>query len=1689
MKTTSSTANFSIRNCFVPILLLVSCSLSLAQPSRVQGTWYDGTNNTNISTLTYRTSATAMNSVAYSRGQSTAGGGTQTVTFASSGGGYPKWLADNTTPYSKNVLISSGAKYYASGGTAINFSTTNNYYYTFNVGTYYSASDNFMSILETSYNPTNISSISQSPTTSNVYGGQPVTVTINLASSPNTGEYVYLMYSEDTFTVYHRSVEVTNFSGGTGTAIIPAYSAGTTIFYYIITSTVSGLLGGQPESLALNTYNQAGQNASGDPFSYTVNAWTTVANGNWSSGSTWEGGVAPVSSSEMSTVNIVHNITQDQDANVTALFINGGKTLTVNSSQHLTLNGTGTLTGSLAVNGSLTFGSASSALTASPSYGSNATLRYWSGSTFTLGVEWPASNGPPNVYICNSTLNLNASRSLTGNLYLCGSATLKVTGGTPVSLTMNGTTQEIYVYTSSGTSGIIGTDNGSGNNLTLSISSGSTTTLTGVATPNLDHERKFFAVIISSGGTLALSRGLLVKDGYFSVFGTLQLNTNGYIQTGVSGYQSPSYGGSSTLVYNTTSVTQSVEWPSTSPTNVTVAAGTINLNASRSLSGNLTVSSGALQVTGGSGVTLTMNGTTQTVSVTGSGAITGTDNGAGNTLSLDISSASTTTITGDATAGGDVERKFYSVSVSSGATLKLARGLLVKSGTFTVSGTLQLEANGYVQASSGTSPAYAANASLVYNYTGGTFTQSIEWPSSSGPTHVTVSDGTISMNASRSLSGNLSISSGTLQVSGGSGITLTMNGTSQTITITPSSGGILGTDNGAGNNLSLSISSGSVTTLTGSATSNNDHEKKFYSCTVSSGGTLKLSRGILVKDGTFTVNGTLQLDANGYVQNGVSGYASPAYGSSAVLIYNCAGSFNQSVEWPASSGPNYVTLQDASTNVSMTAARTIGTALTLTAGTLTNGSNLTMANNSTIIRNAGTLNSAPAFGTAAPEKVNVTITTSTISSGNELLGTTGGLGALVIQSAASYTLTTAIVIDNLTVNTGTTLDASTYIITHRTGSGPTINGTFVCGNTSGFSGLVNSSISSTNVPVITLGANSTISYISAVAQDITARTYSNLDFGGVGQKNISSSTYEVTGNFTVSGGNVVVASGNSFLVTGTGSKNIAGINFYDVSFSGGGTKSVTSDGSVTNSMTLSGSTTVDVDGPANNKIFTIKSTASGTGRIAAIPSGSTVSGSITVERYIPSVGRRWRFLSTAVSGSDIEDWRGEIHITGHGSGGTIGSVPNSNGFDATAMNQPSVYWYDETYNWATTNLNQRWQAITHTNNSLVTGRGYRVFVRGPRTDGVSLINGSSSTQNAVTIDTRGTLIIGSSAVTLPVDYSGATGNDGWNFVGNPFASQIDWNASSGWTKTDIAATIWIYNPATNSYGNWDGTTATNGCTRYIASGQAFFVRALSVNRALSCTEDVKVSNTPSNLFKSAADENLLRIKLLKDSFNSDETVIRFMENKSDAFDEREDVLKLVNEELNLSSVLDNSKYVSVNYLNKNYMNGRSVKLSMWTKQNGSYSLCFDGKDNFPAYSSIWLIDHFENKQWEITRSGTYFFQTTDNLGSKGDDRFEIIFYASASNTGSDLETPGSAHLQVYPSPAKERLFVLCKGNKALSTEWILYSAAGQALQTGTMELGNHLQASIDISALAGGTYFIQFIQPGLTSTARFVKAD
>ena len=222
---------------------------------------------------------------------------------------------------------------------------------------------------------------------------------------------------------------------------------------------------------------------------------------------------------------------------------------------------------------------------------------------------------------------------------------------------------------------------------------------------------------------------------------------------------------------------------------------------------------------------------------------------------------------------------------------------------------------------------------------------------------------------------------------------------------------------------------------------------------------------------------------------------------------------------------------------------------------------------------------------------------------------------------------------------------------------------------------------------------------------------------------------------------------------------------------------------------------------------------------------STTGVPATVSRYMSGVAESWHFLSSPVAAQAISgDWL------------PTGTYGNGTGYDLYVWNEPTNCWIYKLNTTAVVNWN-----TVHSGNNFMVGRGYLYSVQA--TTPTKVFTGN----------------LNNGAVTYPLTNQGPVTSDnvnGFNLVGNPYPSSIDWQALTGWSRSSLLASgsgydMWIYNPSAGNYGIFNSASGigTNSVTQYIAPMQGFFVRAAGAGN-LGFSNALKV-HTGANDWKSA----------------------------------------------------------------------------------------------------------------------------------------------------------------------------------------------------------------------------------------------
>jgi len=384
--------------------------------------------------------------------------------------------------------------------------------------------------------------------------------------------------------------------------------------------------------------------------------------------------------------------------------------------------------------------------------------------------------------------------------------------------------------------------------------------------------------------------------------------------------------------------------------------------------------------------------------------------------------------------------------------------------------------------------------------------------------------------------------------------------------------------------------------------------------------------------------------------------------------------------------------------------------------------------------------------------------------------------------------------------------------------------------------------------------------------------------------------------------------------------------------------------------------------------LTLKSTVSGTGRIAA-GSGSYLSGTVTLERYIPGGKRAFRFIGNPTTTTlDLSHLQDDIYITG--TGGT------NNGFDSTQTQNPSAYWFNNT-----TTAPGAWTAFTHTStdNNWTTERGIRILVRGDRSQPTTL-TGVNPTPNAVTLDITGTLKTGNQNISL-------TNTGSYHLLANPYASPVDIGAVIG-AASNIGTQYWVWDPQSGTRGAYV-TKLKSGGAYSIPSMSAFMVLPTG-SSTLAFTESNKTSaeSNGNTFFRSNGIPDVGEIKLLYNGYPSDNIFIRKDNNALTGFDTA-DGKKLWNPDMSFYLVNESNDTLGID--TRPLSGTVTIPLGIVTNTTAAnYAISLDNW-NIAGYD-VFIKDKLLNIEQPLMPGNDYSFTTT--VGNIGASRFDIILRPS-----------------------------------------------------------------------------------------------
>lgn len=411
-----------------------------------------------------------------------------------------------------------------------------------------------------------------------------------------------------------------------------------------------------------------------------------------------------------------------------------------------------------------------------------------------------------------------------------------------------------------------------------------------------------------------------------------------------------------------------------------------------------------------------------------------------------------------------------------------------------------------------------------------------------------------------------------------------------------------------------------------------------------------------------------------------------------------------------------------------------------------------------------------------------------------------------------------------------------------------------------------------------------------------------------------------------------------------------GTDFNSLTFESSSSTTLSSDTSTIRSDLL-----VDGDLQTNGNLRLLSSED----RTALIDGDGTgeVNGDVTMERY-RSTSFGYTYLSSPFQNTQVEDLAHFVDL---------------------GAEFPRFFRYHEP------SETSGWEEYTDSSNTLTVGEGYAA-------------NLGSDTQEVI-MDFSGE--VNNDSIT----YDNLTNNDedftnGFNLVGNPYPSPIDWGDSASWERHGIDAATYFFSASdTDQYGGTYKSRVngieTGDASDTIAAMQGFFVRVSddTTEGSITFTNDTRV-NVFDPVFFKRKDEDYrpiinLGLKASKGPDYVDETAVYFDNKSKKGFDSDFDAIKKMNTAdyaPNFYSLSRDERRLSIQAIDEDHDQNRIIPLGYHVNDDGEYVFTLSEMNHMDK--NVYLEDLKKGTTIEVQSGFAHAFYSDEGTF---EERFRLIF--------------------------------------------------------------------------------------------------
>lgn len=420
----------------------------------------------------------------------------------------------------------------------------------------------------------------------------------------------------------------------------------------------------------------------------------------------------------------------------------------------------------------------------------------------------------------------------------------------------------------------------------------------------------------------------------------------------------------------------------------------------------------------------------------------------------------------------------------------------------------------------------------------------------------------------------------------------------------------------------------------------------------------------------------------------------------------------------------------------------------------------------------------------------------------------------------------------------------------------------------------------------------------------------------------------------------------------------------------------------------------------------------------------TVGVEASVSTYLPGDAHSWHMISAPVSNMSISGSPFEP-------GGTD---------DLYLWHEPSPGIWVNYKNQDGSGGNPSFPDANQNGNQFITGRGYLVAYHD-----VNPVKEYSG-------------VLHSGEISIPLQFSGSKSwiwEAGWNLIGNPYPSSIDWNLVNKEHLAEIHAQV--YDPA---FGNGGGYRQVN----IIAPGQGFFVKAAHGNGSIALNSTVQTHG--ASMLKTAdqlfADKLKLRISQ-NGLFDEAQLIVTSDASTDYDFFDATKLFSYNPETPQLFFRLANERWLSVNAL-PGIPNQKTIPLSYTASDHEFTVISIEDLTGSLAKTHIYLHDRLLDTIVHLSQTKAYGFDATPG---EHHDRFELLFVIPA--------LTGESYVEAYTFENK-----LVVQNLLPKATLGVFTTDGKQLIEMTLEPGIHQIPT----SLTKGIYVVLITAPEETYSAK-----